>query len=184
MRSKFQINTYTLTKFIGNWILDIRNWKFNSGFTLIELLIVISMISILSAGLISLIDPIGKIQRANDARRKTDLSQIQRALELYYDDNGKYPVAAGGLIKDGSETKNWNDPWPPYMARIPEDPASPKKDYFYDAPATGQSFQLYTSLDNEHDQQKDCGGTCNLPPGATCGADPCNYGVSSPNITP
>jgi len=59
------------------------------GFTLIELLIVIAIIGILaSAILVSLSNTRGN---ARNAQRKSDLSQISKALELYYSAYGYYP---------------------------------------------------------------------------------------------
>src|SRR5438034_6926778 len=66
----------------------------SSGFTLIELLVVISVIGILAAGLLLLINPFAQFQKARDAQRKSDLGQIQKALELYSQDTGgNYPVS-------------------------------------------------------------------------------------------
>ena len=60
------------------------------GFTLIELLVVISIIGLLSSFLLaSLSQARGK---ARDAKRKSELKQLQTALELYYSDNSGYPV--------------------------------------------------------------------------------------------
>jgi len=59
------------------------------GFTLIELLVVIAIISILTGIVISnLSQPKAK---ARDAKRVSDLAQLQLALELYFDRCGAYP---------------------------------------------------------------------------------------------
>lgn len=59
------------------------------GFTLIELLIVIAIIGLLSAFLT--VNYISVRQRARDSQRKSDLRQLQSALELYRNDLGQYP---------------------------------------------------------------------------------------------
>lgn len=51
------------------------------GFTLVELLIVIAIIGLLASGLMMILNPVAQIQKANDARRKSDLGQVQKALE-------------------------------------------------------------------------------------------------------
>ncbi|MFB6212908.1 MAG: prepilin-type N-terminal cleavage/methylation domain-containing protein [Candidatus Magasanikbacteria bacterium] len=59
------------------------------GFTLIEMLVVVAIIGLLSSAvLVGLNDA---RQRARDARRISDLRQIQNGLELYYNSNGRYP---------------------------------------------------------------------------------------------
>ncbi len=66
-----------------------KNLKNNSGFTLIEVLIVISIIGLLSAAtLIGL----GTFRgQGRDARRLSDLRQLQNGLELIYAKTGSYP---------------------------------------------------------------------------------------------
>lgn len=64
--------------------------KDRRGFTLIELLIVIVIISLLAALLMA--NFVGIRQRGRDAQRKSDLRQIQAALELYRSDNAAYPT--------------------------------------------------------------------------------------------
>ena len=61
------------------------------GFTLIELLVVISIISLLSSVVLTSLN--SARAKARDARRLADIQQIKLALELYYDDNGSYPVS-------------------------------------------------------------------------------------------
>ena len=60
------------------------------GFTLLELLVVIAIIAILaSVGLGSYTRSQAK---ARDARRRSDLKEIQNAAEQYYAVNGSYPT--------------------------------------------------------------------------------------------
>lgn len=60
------------------------------GFTLIELLVVIGIISLLSTIIISGLNISRK--KAQTAAAFQDLKEIQKALELYYDKYGFYPV--------------------------------------------------------------------------------------------
>jgi len=67
--------------------------KSKSGFTIIELLVVVVVIGILAG--ITLVAYNGTQARSRDARRKTDVANIIKAMELYYSDNGQYPVPTG-----------------------------------------------------------------------------------------
>ncbi len=62
------------------------------GFTLLELVIVIVLLGILSA-LISG-NFITSLKKGRDSRRITDLEQIQKSLEMYYEDQKAYPTLA------------------------------------------------------------------------------------------
>ncbi len=63
------------------------------GFTLIELLVVIAIIGLLST--LAVVSLNNARQKSRDARRVSDVKQIQTALELYYNDAGGYPITAG-----------------------------------------------------------------------------------------
>ena len=133
-----------------NLKLKIKN--INKGFTLIELLIVIAIIGVLATLL--MVNFVGVRQRARDAQRKSDLRQIQSALEIWRSDNGSYPASSefggcGAILKSGSVT---------YMAKIPCDPSNTGK-FVYTYVSAGStnvaSYTLYSCLENVGDSQKD-----------------------------
>jgi type II secretion system protein G len=64
-----------------------------SGFTIVELLIVVVVIGILASIVIVSYSQVQS--RARDSKRKDDVSNMIKALELYYSDNGHYPTTSG-----------------------------------------------------------------------------------------
>jgi len=109
------------------------------GFTIIELLIVIAIIGLLST--LSIIALNSTRARARDARRMHDIRQITTALEMYYNDNGKYPECNG---KDSNMGGGWytclQPALSPYLSPLPRDP---KKEYF------GYSYSSYGNVHNQ-----------------------------------
>jgi len=98
------------------------------GFTLIELLVVMVIIGLLS-GLI-LPNLMSARERARDARRKSDLEQIQRALELYKMDQNPsaYPPSLDFNSSDFCGecwSSDANCAGNVYMKTVPCDPKSP-----------------------------------------------------------
>lgn len=63
------------------------------GFTLIELLVVIAIIAILAAMVTPAIN--GAMQRAKKAQVMTELQALKTAIQAYYNDYSKLPIAAG-----------------------------------------------------------------------------------------
>lgn len=70
------------------------------GFTLIELLVVIAIIGLLSAIVLASLN-VARV-KGYDATRKSSLTQVQEALELYYNDNGLYPKANNSYNTGGA----------------------------------------------------------------------------------
>lgn len=104
-------------------IMKIR--KREAGFSLIELLVVIAIIGILSTiVMVSLNTARGK---ARDARRISDVRQLQLTLQMYYDANNAYPTTVQGLARLTTPTA--------YIGTLPTDPQD-QSSYLYCASAT------------------------------------------------
>ena len=69
---------------------------FTRGFTLIEMLVVIAIIAILSGIIIANLS--GAKGKARDAKRVSDLGNIQMALELYFDRCNQYPASVSNVM--------------------------------------------------------------------------------------
>lgn len=155
-----------------------------NGFTLIELLITIIILSVLAALITG--NFFTSLKKGRDARRKADLEQIQRALEMYYEDKRAYPLTLtfGGKL---CETVACGASEKVYMQKVPDDPTS-GKDYEY-LSADGTNYKLFACLENNLQllPYESTGSTL------TCGncrntADTadveCILGISSSNISP
>ena len=118
------------------------------GFTLIELLVAISIIGVLSSFLLA--NFVGIRQRARDGVRKSDLRQIQSALELYRSDKGIYPTSPLPLC--GLSVQDSSKPPVVYMQKIPCDPSSGA---VYTYSSNGTTYSITACLENANDSQKD-----------------------------
>lgn len=145
-----------------------------NGFTLLELLVVIAILATLSA----LVVPnfMGARERARDTQRKSDLRQIQKALELYKMDQNP-PVYPTALPTPGDL---WNDPntGVTYMNKFPADPlvSSDDYEYTYVRHATDDlRYYLTACLENK----ADIDGISDLS--NPCTVDTCGQEITCPN---
>ena len=108
------------------------------GFTLIELLVVIAIISILASVVLASLNTAR--EKSRDAKRVSDVKQIQLALEYYFDDNGQYPteLTTTTLVTPG------------YLPVVPVPPVGTgEAAYLYAGLKTGCiDYHLGTTLEN------------------------------------
>ena len=71
--------------------MKVFNKELKRGFTLVELLVVIAIISILSSVVVSSLNTARL--KARDAKRVSDVKQVQLALEMHYDAYNRYPAS-------------------------------------------------------------------------------------------
>lgn len=120
------------------------------AFTLIELLVVIAIIGVLSSVILASLNTARG--RARDAKRASDLTSIQTALELYYSANNHYPI--NPVLNWNSECGGWNVTTannvipglvPSYLPQFPSDPGmktgTNENCYLYFSPY-GDSYKL------------------------------------------
>ncbi len=125
-----------------------------NGFTLIELLIVISIIGVLAALLMA--NFVGIRQRARDAQRKSDVRQIQAALELYRADVGTYPNLVPNCT-DSIKSDCVASDAIVYMQDTPSDPLGStyynSGSYYYEVGTGNATYVLGGCLENSNDSQ-------------------------------
>ena len=95
----------------------------NKGFTIVELLIVIVVIAILAA--ISVVAYNGIQQRARYSVMQQDIATINKALQLYYAENGHYPYSgttSSNTTAGPTNTLNIPGLAPTYISSIPRIP--------------------------------------------------------------
>lgn len=124
--------------------------KKRQGFTLIELLVVISIISLLSSIVLTSVN--SARGKARDARRRTDLKQLQTALEFYFDTNGSYPNTTGWYGGGGYHNQTFiqssgPNGWipnlaPTYIPVLPTDPKYLGTDTGYYYNSNGTDYKL------------------------------------------
>lgn len=130
-----------------------------AGFTLIELLVVIAIIGVLASIVLASLN--SARAKSRDARRITDIKQLQLALELYFDGLGatQYPPASttcSAAAQHGLEALVTGN----YMPQIPRDPSAPAATncYKYATLASGSRITYHLGAQLEDGNNQALGG--------------------------
>lgn len=159
---------------------------------MVELLIVVALLVLLATALLVSLNPWSQINKGQDSKRKSELTQLNKVFEDYYNDKNCYPkpinVCYPGTDNGNPVDKNpcyicgsqLNSPVLPYLSSLPCDPKQPTKKYLYQVnnETCPSWYRIYSELSYSSDpiiSQIGCSSGCG--PGGSY-----NYGVSSPNI--
>jgi general secretion pathway protein G len=97
------------------------------GFTLIELLVVIAIIGLLAS--VVMVSVSSARMKARDTKRIADMEQLSKALELYYLQNGFYPISGGATAPNANWSTSNDSSWTTLettlsaaLKKLPKDP--------------------------------------------------------------
>lgn len=112
-------------------------FKNKKGFTLIELLVVIAIIGVLASIVLASLN--NARRKSRDARRITDIKQIQLALELYFDVQNPVAYPAASATCDATTAYGLQVLATTHIPSLPRDPnaAAGSNCYNYATPASG-----------------------------------------------
>ena len=153
----------------------------SKGFTLIELLVVIAIIGLLST--LAVVALNSARQRSRDAKRVSDIRQIQTALELAFSEANNYPAETAttlGLASDdvlcnngGAATFQGDTTGCTtiYMGLVPTNPTPNGAAYVYTSASNSGTYSITFSLEGATGQLgagANCANQNGIQAGSTC----------------
>lgn len=153
------------------------------GFTLLELVMVVTLLTILTALLLIVINPAEMARRGRDATRFQDIENVRKAIALVTaQQEGNLPGNGGlftGSTLNPSQNRDCGDvanSWLgmdvcTYLSTLPVDPRhSDGGDWAYEFAADGEYYELRSRVEStrNHSKAENDGGNNNTCPGVDC----------------
>ncbi len=162
------------------------------GLSLMEILIIVTLIITIAVAVLILFNPKRQIEKGWDSKRKTELGQLRKILEDWYNDKNCYPrpnqICYDSVVNNTCHICGrvlTPTDFSPYLKTLPCDPQHPTKKYLYqvDNVTCPTWYRIYTTLSNPADpaiNEVGCRQYCGI--GNYTGFI-YNYGISSPNTS-
>jgi len=115
------------------------------GFTILELLVVLAIIGVLSS--IAVIQYSNAQAKSRDAKRISDIREIEKALNLYFVDNNVFPIIPEILEITGEDELSQILESKFYISEVPPDPNHPTYKYTYESNSTGTDYNITFCLE-------------------------------------
>lgn len=119
-----------------------------AGFTIIELLVVVAVIGILSAIIITSFTEVR--QKSRDTERLSDVREIEKALNLYYNSHGQFPISVSELVITSNDALSLALENDGVISNAPIDPLHSTYTYRYQTNALGTTFILSFCLEGNY----------------------------------
>lgn len=136
-----------------------------SGFTLIEIVIVLTIIVILSAGVIKLLK--GNVEFTKELTTEQGIEKIATQIQLYEARNMRPPTTEQGIkaLVEKPTIEPVPERWMPFLEEVPKDAWGNEYKYRYPAQKSKKGYDLYSMGANGIEGDDDDIG--NWKPGAT-----------------
>lgn len=129
------------------------------GFTLIELLVVVAIIAVLISLILVSLNEVRL--KSRDAKRLSDMREIEKALNLYQDNQGNFPIATTAVTITSDDAVSLALEGDLVISNVPIDPLHSSLTYTYQSDTSGTTFTLSFCLEGDSipNFSQGCGNT-------------------------
>jgi len=119
------------------------------GFTILELLVVVAIIAMLFSAISVILT--GVKERSRDAKRMSDMRELQKSLNLYFTERNRFPISTTEILITGSDPLSLELENAFFITEAPADPLYPSSafQYTYISSPAGSDFTLSFCLETD-----------------------------------